>query len=79
MLDDLAGLQRGIAAAVLAVGASGASGVEPGWCLAEGEPARDRPRGQLLAELRAVPTPDSAMLSVTLRGAEGAGLSAVRP
>ena len=67
MLDDLAGLQRGIAAAVLAAGAAGASAAS---LVAAWQKANRRTlerASQLLAELRAVPSPDSAMLSVTLR------------
>jgi glutamate dehydrogenase len=67
MLDDLAGLQRSITASVLA-GAPGdgtASALVARWQQAGGR-ALER-AAQLLGELRAVPSPDSAMLSVTLR------------
>ena len=67
MLDDLAGLQRGITGAVLANAAKGstAEALVGAWQKSGGR-ALDR-AGQLLGELRAVPAPDAAMLSVTLR------------
>ena len=64
MLDDLV-LQRGIAAAALSPLAPGVRGEPRCAWLRANQRAIDRAR--LLAELRAVPTPDSAMLSVTLR------------
>ncbi len=67
MLDDLSGLQRGITAAVLEgapIGSTAASLV--GQWQKSGGRALER-AAQLLGELRAVPTPDAAMLSVTLR------------
>jgi len=67
MLDDLSGLQRTIAAEVLAGGADIAApdGLIAAW------QERNR-RGierasQLLSELRTVSTPDAAMISVALR------------
>ncbi len=66
MLDDLTGLQRTITGAVLA----GASGGSAGERVAAWQQANRRAlerAAQLLAELRAVPSPDSAMLSVSLR------------
>ncbi len=67
MLDDLAGLQRAISGVVLSAGggSGSASALVAGWQEAHRR-AFER-AGQLLAELRAVPSPDSAMLSVTLR------------
>ena len=65
MLDDLTGLQRAIAGAVLSGGAGAAPDMVARWQAAN-QRALDR-ASQLLAELRAVPSPDSAMLSVTLR------------
>ena len=65
MLDDLTGLQRGITGAVLAGGDGTAAAMVARWQAAN-QRALDR-AAQLLAELRAVPSPDSAMLSVTLR------------
>ena len=67
MLDDLSGLQRSISGVVLAVGSGSESAtlLVENWQLAN-QRALERAT-QLLAELRAVPTPDSAMLSVTLR------------
>ena len=67
MLDDLASLQRGIAGAVVAGGGAGdtPAALVAAWLRAN---ARSLERAaQLFAELRAVPSPDSAMLSVTLR------------
>ena len=67
MLDDLAGLQRSITASVLSGAPSGgtSSALVARWQQAGGR-ALER-AAQLLGELRAVPSPDSAMLSVTLR------------
>ena len=67
MLDDLSGLQRAISGVVLAAGSGSESAtlLVENWQLAN-QRALERAT-QLLAELRAVPTPDSAMLSVTLR------------
>ncbi len=67
MLDDLSGLQRSITGAVLAGGdgKGSAGGLVAAWQQANRR-ALER-AAQLLAELRAVPSPDSAMLSVTLR------------
>ena len=67
MLDDLSGLQRTITGAALAVGGEGAPAAArvAAWEQAN-QRALERAR-QLLGELRAVPAPDSAMLSVTLR------------
>ena len=66
MQDDVSNLARGITADVVAgTGASGTADLVAAW--------RDRNRraleraGQLFAELRAVPNPDAAMLSVALR------------
>ncbi|MGO4392184.1 NAD-glutamate dehydrogenase [Variovorax sp. M-6] len=67
MLDDLSGLQRSITGAVLAGGGeaeSPASLVEA-WQAANGR-ALER-AAKLMGELRAVPMPDAAMLSVALR------------
>jgi glutamate dehydrogenase len=71
MLDDLAGLQRSIAAAVLVGAPAGASAdaLVADWQLAGGR-ALER-AAQLLGELRSVSTPDAAMLSVTLRELRG--------
>ena len=68
MLDDLAGLQRAITGAVLAGGdaSSGAASEHVTVWQAANQRALQR-ASQLLAELRAVPAPDAAMLSVTLR------------
>jgi glutamate dehydrogenase len=65
MLDDLTGLQRAITAAVLAGGEGAAPAMVARWQQAN-QRALER-ASQLLAELRAVPAPDSAMLSVALR------------
>ncbi len=65
MLDDLTGLQRAIAGAALSGGEGPALAMVARWQAAN-QRALDR-AAQLLAELRAVPSPDSAMLSVTLR------------
>ncbi|MBI5258227.1 MAG: NAD-glutamate dehydrogenase [Burkholderiales bacterium] len=67
MADDLSGLQRAITAAVFA-GAepdTGAQALVAGWA-AHNQRALER-AGQLLGELRTVPAPDAAMLSVALR------------
>ncbi len=68
MLDDLSSLQRGITSSVLSAGA--ANPAEPGALVSAW--AQDNARAlerasQLMAELRAVPTADAAMLSVALR------------
>jgi glutamate dehydrogenase len=65
MLDDLTGLQRAITAAVLAGGVGTTAAMVARWQQSN-QRALER-ASQLLAELRAVPAPDSAMLSVTLR------------
>jgi len=65
MLDDLAGLQRAISGAVLAGGGGPAGGLVATWQQTNRR-AIER-AAQLMAELRAVPSPDSAMLSVSLR------------
>jgi glutamate dehydrogenase len=69
MLDDLSSLQRGITGAVLArAGAS--SPVQPAALVSTwtADNARTLERAsQLMGELRAVPAPDAAMLSVALR------------
>lgn len=67
MLDDLSSLQRSITAAVLAAGGeieSPAARVEA-WHAANGRSLERA--AQLMGELRAVPAPDAAMLSVALR------------
>jgi glutamate dehydrogenase len=68
MLDDLSSLQRGITSSVLSAGA--ANPAEPAALVSAW--AQDNARAlerasQLMAELRAVPTADAAMLSVALR------------
>ena len=67
MLDDLSGLQRTITGAVLA----GSPDADSAAALIEAWQQSNRRTleraAQLLGELRAAPTPDSAMLSVTLR------------
>ena len=71
MLDDLSGLQRSITGAVLAGGGDIAS---PSTLIAAWQKNNGRTlerAGQLLGELRAVPVPDAAMLSVTLRELRG--------
>ncbi len=67
MQDDLTDLQRAITVAALASAGEGAPAAErvAAWQQANGR-ALER-AAQLLAELRAVPATDSAMLSVTLR------------
>jgi len=65
MMDDLAGLQRAITSAVLAGGEGVASALVASW-QAQNHRALER-ASQLMSELRSVPSPDSAMLSVTLR------------
>ena len=65
MLDDLTGLQRAITGAVLAGGEGTAVALVASWQMSN-QRALER-AAQLLAELRAVPSPDAAMLSVTLR------------
>ena len=67
MQDDLSGLQRAITVAVLASGASGTPAAErvDAWQNANGRALQRA--AQLLAELRAAPATDLAMLSVTLR------------
>jgi glutamate dehydrogenase len=63
--DDLAGLQRALAGNALAV-ASGADGdLVAAW--AASRRAELERAGRILAELRAAPAPDLAMLSVALR------------
>jgi glutamate dehydrogenase len=67
MQDDLSSLQRAITAAVLAAGGDIAS---PSALVDAWQRSNQRTlerAGQLLGELRAVPSPDQAMLSVTLR------------
>jgi glutamate dehydrogenase len=66
MLDDLAGLQRAISAAVLAGGGGGGAAAQVAAWEQRNRRALER-AAQLMAELRAVPAPDSAMLSVSLR------------
>ena len=67
LLDDLSGLQRAITAAVLA----GDEEIEsPGVMVEAWEASNGRTlerAAQLMAELRAVPAPDAAMLTVALR------------
>ncbi|MEJ8825358.1 NAD-glutamate dehydrogenase [Variovorax humicola] len=67
MLDDLAGLERSITSAVLAGGGE----VESPTALVEAWQASNgrtlERAAQLMGELRAVPAPDAAMLSVALR------------
>ena len=71
MLDDLWGLQRSIAGAVLADGGEieSPSAMVEAWQASNGRTIERA--GQLLAELRAVPAPDVAMLSVALRELRG--------
>ena len=67
MLDDLGALQRAITAAVVASGgdSSDPHALVEAW---QGGNRRTLERAaQLMGELRAVPVPDAAMLSVTLR------------
>ena len=66
MQDDLSGLQRAFAGTVLA----NAADASPAKLVAAWQDVNRRPlerAAQLLAELRAVPAPDAAMLSVALR------------
>lgn len=70
MLDDLSGLERSITAAVLAGGGHDAETESPEklvdtWTSSNGRTLERA--AQLMAELRAVPAPDAAMLSVALR------------
>jgi glutamate dehydrogenase len=67
LADDLASLQRAITAAVFASAAPGtdSAALVPAWA-AQNQRALER-AGQLTGELRAVPAPDVAMLSVALR------------
>jgi glutamate dehydrogenase len=67
MRDDLAALQRTLAAQVLASGGThdAPEALLEAWTQAKG--ARLARARALLAELRAVPAPDQAMLSVALR------------
>ncbi len=68
MQDDLSGLQRAITGTVLT--AAGADGATPAKLVAAWQDGNRRALERaelLLAELRAVPTPDAAMLSVALR------------
>jgi glutamate dehydrogenase len=68
MQDDLSGLQRALTGAVLA--GANADGVSPAKRVAVWQDANKRAlerATQLLTELRAVPAPDAAMLSVALR------------
>ncbi|MBS0452228.1 MAG: NAD-glutamate dehydrogenase [Proteobacteria bacterium] len=70
MLDDLSGLERSITAAVLAGGNHDAETEAPeklvdSWTASNGRTLERA--AQLMAELRAVPAPDAAMLSVALR------------
>ncbi|MEO8122796.1 MAG: NAD-glutamate dehydrogenase [Burkholderiales bacterium] len=67
MQDDLSGLQRAITVAILACAGAGTPAAErmAAWQQDNGR-ALER-AGKLVAELRALPVPDSAMLSVTLR------------
>ena len=65
MLDDLAGLQRAITGAVLEGGPGTPVATVEQWQQTN-QRALER-AAQLIAELRSVPVPDSAMLSVTLR------------
>ena len=72
MQDDLSGLQRALTGTVLANGGEkgGAEGAAPAKLLAAWQDGNRRALERaelLLAELRAVPTPDAAMLSVALR------------
>ncbi len=72
MLDDLWGLQRSIASAVLSAG--GGDVDSPGALVEAWQASNGRTierAGQLLGELRAVPAPDTAMLSVALRELRG--------
>jgi len=68
MLDDLSGLQRTVTTEALVGGGDGldASPALMGAWLSRNRRAIDREE-QLLAELRAAPAIDTAMLSVALR------------
>ncbi len=69
MLDDLSGMQRGVAATVLASAPRGTTDDAPAlvqqW--ADGNDRILQRARQLLTELRSVSAPDAAMLSVMLR------------
>lgn len=69
MLDDLSGLERAITAAVLAGGrdeeTESPDTLVDAWTASNGRTLERA--AQLMAELRAVPAPDAAMLSVALR------------
>ena len=67
MRDDLAGLQRTLAANVLGGGGDGEDAAALVATVGEREPRRAGARARLLGELRAAPAPDLAMLSVGLR------------
>ena len=75
MQDDLSGLQRTLTGNVLASGGEGnakgaTGGTSPAKLVAAWQDANRRAlerAEQLLVELRAVPAPDAAMLSVALR------------
>jgi len=67
MLDDLSGLQRTISGAVLGGGPAGASACARVAAWQQTNRRALERAAQLLAELRAVPSPDTAMLSVCLR------------
>jgi glutamate dehydrogenase len=71
MLDDLWGLQRSITGAVLAGGGDHESptALVEAWQASNGRTIERAE--QLLGELRAVPAPDAAMLSVALRELRG--------
>ena len=71
MLDDLSGLQRSITSSVLDSGGDVESPAElvEAWQANNGRTIERA--GQLLGELRAVPAPDAAMLSVALRELRG--------
>ncbi|HEY8881660.1 MAG TPA: NAD-glutamate dehydrogenase [Roseateles sp.] len=71
MLDDLWGLQRAITGAVLAGGGDHESptALVEAWQASNGRTIERAE--QLLGELRAVPAPDAAMLSVALRELRG--------
>jgi glutamate dehydrogenase len=73
MADDLSGLQRAIATAVFSSAAPDAPAAElVGPWAAQNQRPLERAE-QLLGELRAVPKPDVAMLSVALRELRGLG------
>ena len=67
MLDDLAGLERSITSAVLAGGGEVESptALVEAWQTSNGRTLERA--AHLMGELRAVPAPDAAMLSVALR------------